>query len=102
MYHYDIRLKCPITGKLEATEDSYMTQRSAQRRLDSLNDGSAHSKYVMVSCVEQGNSRIHDVDLDYFEHNRHHVGDKNAELVRYVGVPSHLTEVSDYPWDMGE
>lgn len=98
MYHFDVRLKCLGSGKLEATESSYMTKRAADRVADQLNEGSAYSKYIVVGCAMPGNHRVHDVDISYFEHVRDCLGRKNAQLERMVGEPTHFEYVSDFPF----
>lgn len=98
MYHFDVRLKCLESGKLEATVSSYMTNRAAERVADQLNERSSYPKYVVVGCTMPGNHRVHDVDISYFEHMRDCRGYKDMLFERMVGEPTHFEHVSDFPF----
>jgi hypothetical protein len=85
--HYDVRLVCQSTGELEATEDwGFATWGEAVLCTQDLNAGSA--VYTIVACNEPKTSSVHDVDVAYYLHQRDHEKNPNAELIRYVGVPT--------------
>lgn len=82
--HFDIRLVCPVTRELEATEDiGHPTREAAERSLEYLGD-----RYQIVECSERGSHEVHDVDLSYYRHQRGHLGKADWPFERVSGAPT--------------
>ena len=86
MRHFDSRLACKVTGRLEATEDSFLTREYADHVKATRLSAPA---YVVVACDEAPNSRAHDVDLAYHAHVTECLGETRT-FERWVGEPTHL------------
>jgi len=84
--HYDIRVICPVTGQLEATEDIGLEEGHADRIVAEIMPGTT-TRYAVVACDRPGDDEVHDVDLAYHRHVREHLGHKAEEMVRWVGQP---------------
>lgn len=85
MWHYDLRLICPITGELEATEDMGLTFERACHALARAHG--ERSRYALVSCDRPGSDAIHNVDLAYHVHHAVHAGYADWGYCEYVGTP---------------
>lgn len=86
-WHYDIRVRCPLSGQLESTEDIGLTFERALHNLDGLREWMSRREYVIVSCDRPGSDRVHDVDLAYHVHVAMHEGQHDAEWLGYIGAP---------------
>lgn len=84
--HFDIRLICPATGQLEATEDNGHSLAAAREHLTRLADD--RSRYAIVFCDRPGTDPVHDVDVAYHRHVTEHTpGGRPGPLERWVGTP---------------
>lgn len=86
-WHYDLRLVCPITGELEATEDMGMTFAQAVRSLERTSD--TRYKHVLVTCNRPAEDGVHNVDIAYHVHMSVHEARSGWEFCGWVGTPTH-------------
>lgn len=82
--HFDVRLLCPLSNVLEATEEIGLTLERAEAFIAEAEN----PRYRIVACHRPGSDPCHDVDLAYFIHQRDHERNPRAELLRYVGAPT--------------
>jgi len=87
-WHYDLRLVCPLSGQLEATESIGLTAAQAEREILWQQENPGRREYRIVSCDEPGSSRVHDVDLAFHVHHAVHEGLTDWEYCGYIGAPT--------------